>query len=309
MRVGRVEAGEDALADVGLVVAVGVLEEHQVGRLGDQDAAVGELEPGRAVQAVGEDGLLVGLAVAVGVFEDQELVVHLLLGLPVRVGRPAGDPEPALGVERHLHRLGQLGELLLGGEQVDLQVLADGHLADGFLAAQEDVLAVRPGARLVGLDRDERGRVRVVDRQVLALRDGPDPLVAVGGHHVEDFHLALGDHAVGLAVGEAQVGAAAEDRVAVDRPVAVEPVEVLVEDGLAELVEVRLALRGPIAGSKPVDDHRRRVAGCRSSFRWTPLIVSGSAAFSYRDARSGRTGRRRRRRWPWPPRPSPRCRA
>ena len=101
------------------------------------------------------------------------------------------------------------------------------------------MLAVGPGARLVGLDRDERRRVRVVDRQVLALGDGPDPLVAVGGHHVEDFHLALGDHAVGLAVGEAQVGAAAEDRVAVDRPIAVEPVEVLVEDGLAELVEAR----------------------------------------------------------------------
>ena len=125
VRVGRIEAGEDSLADVGLVVAVGVLQEHQVGRLGDQDAAVGELEAGRAMQAVGEDDPLVGLAVAVGVFEDQELVVHFLLGLPVRVGRPAGDPEAALGVERHLHRLGQLGKLLLGGEQVDLEVLAD----------------------------------------------------------------------------------------------------------------------------------------------------------------------------------------
>ena len=203
VRVGRVEAGEDPLADVGLVVAVGVLQEHQVGRLGDQDAAVGELEAGRAMQAAGEDDLLVGLAVAVGVLEDQELVIHFLLGLPVRVGRPAGDPEAPLGVERHLHRLGQLGKLLLGGEQVDLEVLADRHLADRLLAAQEEMLTIGPGARLVGLDRDERGRVRVVDHEVLALSDGPDPLVAVGGHHVEDFHLALGDHAVGLAVGEA----------------------------------------------------------------------------------------------------------
>ena len=135
------------LADVGLVVAVGVLEEHQVGRLRQQDAAIDELEPGRAVQAVGEDGLLVGLAVAVGVLEDQELVVHLLLGLPVRVARPDRHPEPALGVERHLHRLGQVGELLLRGEQVDLHPLGDGHLGDGLLAAEEDVGAVRARRR------------------------------------------------------------------------------------------------------------------------------------------------------------------
>ena len=90
---------------------------------------------------------LVGLAVAVGVFEDQELVVHLLLGLPVRVARPDGDPEPALGVERHLHRLGQLGKFLFGGEQVDFHALGDLHLRDGFFAAEEDVLAVRARAR------------------------------------------------------------------------------------------------------------------------------------------------------------------
>ena len=261
---------EHALADVGLVVAVGVLEEHQVGRLGDQDAAVGELEAGRAVQAVGEDGPLVGLAVAVGVLEDQELVVHLLLGLPVRIGRPDGDPEPALGVERHLHRLGQFGELLLRGEQVDLHALGDGHLADRLLAVEEDVLAVGPGAGLVGLDGDERRRVRVVDHQVLALSDGPDPLVAVGGHDVEDFHLALGDHAVGLAADEPQVGPAAVDRVAVDRAVAVEPVEVLVEDGLADLLQCSRRVRARSwPGQSRVDDLgrarrcRRRSGGCR----------------------------------------------
>ena len=62
MRVGRVEAVEDASRTSALPVAVGVLEEHQVGRLGDEDAAVVELEAGRAVQTVGEDGHLVGLA-------------------------------------------------------------------------------------------------------------------------------------------------------------------------------------------------------------------------------------------------------
>ena len=77
--------------------------------------------------------------------------------------------------------------------------------------------------------------------EVLSLGDGPDALVAVGGHHVEHFHLALHDLAVGLAVDELQVGAAAVDRVAVGGAVAVEPVEVLVEDGLAELFDSMVA--------------------------------------------------------------------
>ena len=106
-----------------------------------------------------------------------------------------------------------------------------------------------PGAGLVGLDGDERGRVAVVDLEVAPLGDGPDPLVAVGGHHVEHFHLALRDHAVGLPADELEVGAAAVDRVAVDRAVAVEPDEVLFEDRLAELLEhLRVAAgRGRIA--------------------------------------------------------------
>ena len=42
-------------------------------------------------------------------------------------------------------------------------------------------------------------------------------------------------YAVGLAVDELEIGPAAVDRVAVHRAIAIEPVEVLVEDGLAEL--------------------------------------------------------------------------
>ena len=81
MRIGRVEAVQHDLALVGLIVAVGVLEEHQVRLLGDVDAAVAQLQAGGQVQLVGKDGLLVGLAVAVGVFEDQHLS---LTGVPGR---------------------------------------------------------------------------------------------------------------------------------------------------------------------------------------------------------------------------------
>ena len=56
---------------VGLAVAVGVLEVEQLGAVGDVRAAVAGLDAGGDQQAVGEDRGLVGLAVAVAVFEDR----------------------------------------------------------------------------------------------------------------------------------------------------------------------------------------------------------------------------------------------
>src|SRR5262249_18704074 len=128
---------------------------------------------------------------ALGVFEDQDLVVALLGRSPARVTRPDGDPEPALAVELHLHWLGQLGELLLRREQCHFQALAYGHLFDGFFTTKEDMFAVRPGTGLVSLDRDQRRGVAVIDVQVLTLGGGPDALLAVGRLYIEDFQLAL----------------------------------------------------------------------------------------------------------------------
>ena len=70
MRVVAAEAGDDDLALVGLVVAVGVLQEEDVGRVGDPDAAVADGDAAGNVQPLGEDRRLVDTPVAVGVFED-----------------------------------------------------------------------------------------------------------------------------------------------------------------------------------------------------------------------------------------------
>ena len=59
---------------VGLAVAVAILEEQDIGRVGDPDAAVTDGDPRWDIEAVGEDGEPVGLAVAVGVFEDLDPV-------------------------------------------------------------------------------------------------------------------------------------------------------------------------------------------------------------------------------------------
>jgi hypothetical protein len=232
----------------------GVLEEHQVGGLRDDDAAVVELEPGRVLEPAGELLHGVRLAVAVGVLEDQELVVVGFARLPVRVARPHRDPQPALRVPRHLHRLRQLREHLLAGEQRHLQPLPDGHLLDGLFAAEEQVGAVRARARLVRHHRHELRQVAVIDLRVPALRDRPDDLVAVGGHHVERFQLLLDDLVVALPVRELEPRAAAVGAVPVGDAVPLVPVEVLVLHRGAELLQQRGAVRpGRVAEQRRLD--------------------------------------------------------
>ena len=116
------EAVEDDLVAVGHVVAVRVLDEHQVRLLGHVDAAVPEFEAGRQVEAPGKHGVTVGSAVAVAVLEDHDPVVGFLVGKALRVGRHRRHPEPAAGVEGQGDGIADR-EVLLGGEQRHLVAL------------------------------------------------------------------------------------------------------------------------------------------------------------------------------------------
>ena len=107
---------------VGLAAGLRPDEMQQVRAVGDVDAAVARFDAGRNEQTVGEDGGLVGLAVALGVFEDDDFVVGLLARLDLRIRLAARDPEPAGGVEVHLNRLGQQR---IGGEEIDLEAVGE----------------------------------------------------------------------------------------------------------------------------------------------------------------------------------------
>ena len=273
VRVGAVEPLEHAELEVCLAVAVGVLEEPDLRKRRHQHPPAPELEAGDAVEAVGERHAAVRHAVAVVVGQADDLVEPRLGRIPVRVGRPHGDEQHAIRIDRHLHGVGHLGKHLLGRKQVDLHPVGDLHPLDRLLAPEIDVPAPLELPGNVGLHRGLAGKVVVLDDEVAPLGDGPDPGVAVGRHDVEDLHLA--HHHVGVRLAEpGELGAAAEHVVAVDHPVAAEPVVVLVEHRLPEPLERRLGGRacprkqvlhdhvghGPIALVEQVDAvHRQRL--------------------------------------------------
>src|SRR5205823_5942776 len=120
---------------------VGVANEPQIGRLHDEHAVFVELKSGGAIEIVDEVRALVGFAVAVGVFENQNAVAGAACGGALGIARPDADPEAAFGVPIHLHGLDQLGPLFFTGEEIHFGVLGGFHLGDGFFAAEEGIFA------------------------------------------------------------------------------------------------------------------------------------------------------------------------
>ena len=227
--VGGIEPVQDSLRDVGLVVAVGVGEIHQIRLAGDvAGVASGVRDARRQMQAIGEDGFLVGLAVAVGVFVDQDLVVNRRTGQIHRVGRHRDHPHAAAFVERELHRVFERREVLLGCKQVHLEPVGQFHFLERRFRVDD-----RRRVRRVRFDRRELAGAFVVNRRnFVALRRGPHPRVAAGDHVAKLLEL-------GREVDDTKRRfALSVDVAAVDGPVVVPKLQVLLCDSRPECVGV-----------------------------------------------------------------------
>ena len=94
MGIARPPPCRQHLAHVRLVISVGILQEQKVGHVGDDDPAAREGQRSGNVQTLGKHGYLVALTVAVGVFEDLDLVVADTVGRHlVRVVDRLSDPQ------------------------------------------------------------------------------------------------------------------------------------------------------------------------------------------------------------------------
>ena len=141
VRVGGVEPADERRLDVVPIVAIGVFEVDHARSLRHDHALPPEFKPDRVVEVAGERLHAVCFSVAVGVFEDEELVIHRFVGPPVRIHGPRCHPEPPLRVEAHLHRIDQLRKHPLIGDELHRHAGMDGHLADGIPPGEERVLA------------------------------------------------------------------------------------------------------------------------------------------------------------------------
>ena len=141
-------AGQDDLAHVGLVVAIGVLEEDEVGSLRDDHAAVGEDEARGDVKVVREDRELIGLTVAIGIFADLDAIVALLLVFlhAMRVIGGLADPKAAAGIPSERDRL---RDVRLRGEEHQLHVRRDLRTLHTALDRERLLEGQRLGAPLV----------------------------------------------------------------------------------------------------------------------------------------------------------------
>ena len=221
VRVFRGEPVEHMDDEIGLVVAIGVFEPQHPRLVHHQHAAVEKLKARRAMELVVEDRTLVGLLVAVSVFEDHELVLRRrVAGQPLWITWHRGDPQSSLGIKRHLHRIGDLGKPRFIGKEPDLEALRHGAALDELFRRQNRRPALwvftvgLPWLAKPGLRLEEVAGARIVGHRRHGLPGGevPDPAVA-DCRHLADLHVLAGKR---LRVPGA---AAAIDIPAVDHPI------------------------------------------------------------------------------------------
>ncbi len=161
MRVVACPAVEQIHDDVGPVVAVGVFEPDEPRLIGDEHAAVPELEPSRAVELVVKHLAAIGAAIAIMILENQQPIGRPLVArLPQRVRGHAANPQPAAVIEVELVGLGQLGEFFFTGEGLHLEALRHLHRFDALF--RREILQLL--------------RLRIILLRIAEPRDGDDEL-------------------------------------------------------------------------------------------------------------------------------------
>jgi hypothetical protein len=129
------EPREDDLADVGLAVAIGVLEEPDVRRGRDEDAAPPGHDARRVRDLVHEEADAVDLAVAIRVLQQPDPAGRR----PEGVVRHLGDVDAPVLVEGHRDRV---HHIRLRGDEVDAEARLEPERLQRVLGRQ------RPGGIL-----------------------------------------------------------------------------------------------------------------------------------------------------------------
>ena len=196
------------LPHVRLVVPIRVLQEQEMRRASDDDAAIRKCQAGRYVEVLGEDRELVGTSVAVGILENLDAIVTgISVQDLVRIIHGLDDPEPPAFVEREGDRL---DDVRLAREELDAELRGRLYELLCLVRRERQLKLGRIGTALVvrhveAVDIGDAGHLELlpaaapclIDRphdsaldQVLKAGIAPGPFV-VAVRRVEDASLPL----------------------------------------------------------------------------------------------------------------------
>ena len=178
------ESGEHQLAVIGLAVAIGILDETHVRLLTHVYAAITKLKRQRNVQVIGKHRGLVRAPVAIGILQNHQLIVRLIAGVHVRIGRRAAHPHAPLAVPAHLDGARDFRKLLLAREEIHLKSRIDLKRLQLIGWAHP---FIGPATCCRGRQRRDVGIINL-RRHRFALRQIPNAPVAVLHHDVEVAH-------------------------------------------------------------------------------------------------------------------------
>ena len=123
--VGKRKAGQDFPLHVGPVVAVGVFEVPHVRGVGDEHAPLVAQEARGQFQPLGEHRAPVGVAVAVGVFQELDFARTAQIE---RIAVHFHHVHPPVFVDFHRHGV---GNQRLGGDEFDREPIGDLERSEG----------------------------------------------------------------------------------------------------------------------------------------------------------------------------------
>ena len=123
--VGKGKSGEQHLAHIGLVVAVGICQIVHIGGIGYNDALPPTHDPGGQQQAIGKDSRFVGIAIAGGIGQDFDAAFFAQIQ---RVARHFSNVHAPILVNFHGYRITQQG---FGSYQFNLESIRDLECGQG----------------------------------------------------------------------------------------------------------------------------------------------------------------------------------
>ena len=73
--------------------------------MANEESTVPEFEAGWNMKPVCKDFAFVSFAIAIGIFEDEDFIIHFFFGFPMWIRRHDRNPKAPLGIKSHLYRL------------------------------------------------------------------------------------------------------------------------------------------------------------------------------------------------------------